>query len=116
MWFLYVTRIIKVTQRFVLVVTAATAGIFVLYLATWIISLFGVDIAFWRDPTPLGIAVSIGIVIIAALNLAIDFAFIDHATEVGAPKYMEWYGAFGLMVTLIWLYLEILRLLSYLRR
>lgn len=115
MWLLYVTRIIKVTNRFVMVVAAATGGIFLLYMATWILSIFGADIAFWREPTPLGIAISVGIVIVAALNLAIDFAFVEQATASGAPKYMEWYGAFGLMVTLIWLYLEILRLLSLLR-
>jgi uncharacterized YccA/Bax inhibitor family protein len=116
MLFLYASRIIKVTQRFVLVVVAATGGIFLLYLATWIATAFGADIMFWRQPTPLGIALSVGIVIIAALNLAIDFAFIEQATSAGVPKYYEWYGAFGLMVTLIWLYLELLRLLSLLRQ
>jgi uncharacterized YccA/Bax inhibitor family protein len=116
MFFLYATRIIKVTPKFVLVVVAATGGIFVLYLATWIATLFGADVAFWRQPTPLGIAISVGIVIIASLNLAIDFSFIENATAAAVPKYFEWYGAFGLMVTLIWLYLEILRLLSLLRQ
>jgi uncharacterized YccA/Bax inhibitor family protein len=116
MLFLYATRIIKVTKRYVLVVIAATGGIFLLYMAALIASLFGADIAFWNDPTPLGIGISVVIVIVAALNLGIDFAFIEQASKAGAPKYMEWYGAFGLMVTLIWLYLEILRLLSLLRQ
>jgi uncharacterized YccA/Bax inhibitor family protein len=116
MFFLYATRIIKVTSRFVVGVVAATGGIFLLYMVTWIASIFGANVAFWREPTPLGIAISVGIVIIAALNLALDFAFIERATDAGMPKYMEWYGAFGMMVTLIWLYLEILRLLSMLRR
>jgi uncharacterized YccA/Bax inhibitor family protein len=105
-----------VTSRFVVGVVAATGGIFLLYMVTWIASIFGANVAFWREPTPLGIAISVGIVIIAALNLALDFAFIERATDAGMPKYMEWYGAFGMMVTLIWLYLEILRLLSMLRR
>jgi uncharacterized YccA/Bax inhibitor family protein len=83
---------------------------------TMVASLFGADITFWNDPTPLGIGISVVICIVAALNLAIDFAFIETASKSGAPKYMEWYGAFGLTVTLIWLYLEILRLLSLLRQ
>jgi uncharacterized YccA/Bax inhibitor family protein len=116
MFFLYATRIIKVTKRYVMVVVGATAGIFVMYLVTMVASLFGADITFWNDPTPLGIGISVVICIVAALNLAIDFAFIETASKSGAPKYMEWYGAFGLTVTLIWLYLEILRLLSLLRQ
>ena len=116
MLFLYATRIVKVTKRFVLVVMAATGGIFVLYMASFIASFFGADITFWNDPSPLGIGISVVIVIVAALNLAIDFAFIEQASAAGEPKYMEWLGAFGLTVTLIWLYLEILRLLSLLRQ
>jgi uncharacterized YccA/Bax inhibitor family protein len=116
MFFLYPTRIIKVTKRYVMVVVGATAGIFVMYLVTMVASLFGADITFWNDPTPLGIGISVVIVIVAAANLAINFAFIEEASNAGAPKYMEWYGAFGLMVALIWLYLEILRLLSLLRQ
>ena len=116
MLFLYSTRIIKVTKKYTMVVIGATAGIFVLYFVTAIASLFGADIAFWNDPSPLGIGISVVIVIVAAANLGIDFAFIEQASKSGAPKYMEWYGAFGLTVTLIWLYLEILRLLSLLRQ
>jgi len=116
MLFLYATRIIKVTKKYVVMVVAATGGIFVLYMVTWIASLFGADITFWNEPSPLGIGISIVIVIVAALNLGIDFAFIEQASDQGAPKSMEWVGAFGLTVTLIWLYLEILRLLSLLRQ
>jgi uncharacterized YccA/Bax inhibitor family protein len=116
MFFLYATRIIKVTKRFAMVVVGATAGIFVMYLVTWVATLFGADITFWNEPSPLGIGISVVICIVAALNLALDFAFIEGATKAGAPKYMEWYGAFGLTVTLVWLYLEMLRLLSLLRQ
>jgi uncharacterized YccA/Bax inhibitor family protein len=116
MFFLYATRIIKVTQRFAMVVTGATAGIFLLYVVTWIASIFGADVAFWREPSLLGIGISVVICVVAALNLAIDFAFIEQAARSGAPKYMEWYGAFGITVTLVWLYLEMLRLLALLRQ
>jgi uncharacterized YccA/Bax inhibitor family protein len=116
MFFLYATRIIKVTKKYVAVVLAATLGIVVMYAATWIATLFGADIGFWREPSALGIGISVVIVIVAALNLGIDFAFIERASAAGdAPKYMEWYGAFGVTVTVVWLYLEILRLLSLLR-
>jgi uncharacterized YccA/Bax inhibitor family protein len=116
MLFLYATRIIKVNKKYMVVTIAATAGIFLMYMVTWIATLFGADITFWNDPTPLGIGLSVVIVIVAAMNLGIDFAFIEQASNAGAPKYMEWFGAFGLTVTLIWLYLEILRLLSLLRQ
>ncbi len=116
MFFLYATRIVKVTPKFVLMVVAATGGIFVMYFVTWIAQLFGADIAFWNEPSVLGIGISIVIVIVAALNLALDFNFIEQASKSGAPKYMEWYGAFGITVTIVWLYLEILRLLSLLRQ
>jgi uncharacterized YccA/Bax inhibitor family protein len=84
MLFLYATRIIKVTKKYMVVVIAATAGIFLLYLVTAVASLFGADIAFWNDPTPLGIGISVVIVIVAALNLGIDFAFIEQASNSGA--------------------------------
>jgi uncharacterized YccA/Bax inhibitor family protein len=116
MFFLYATRIIKVTKRYAAVVIGATLGIFVMYAVTLIASLFGADITFWNNPTPLGIGISVVIVIVAALNLGLDFAFIEQASKSGAPKYMEWYGAFGVTVTIVWLYLEILRLLSLLRQ
>jgi uncharacterized YccA/Bax inhibitor family protein len=116
MLFLYATRIIKVTKKYVAVVVAATLGIFVMYAVTWIATLFGADIMFWNEPSALGIGISIVIVIVAALNLGLDFAFIERASTAGAPKYMEWFGAFGVTVTVVWLYLEILRLLSLLRQ
>ncbi len=108
--------IVKVTKKFAAVVIGATLGILVMYLATWIFTLFGADISFWNEPTPLGIGISVVICAVAALNLFLDYEFIRRASIAGAPRYMEWYGAFGLMVTLVWLYLEILRLLSLLRQ
>jgi uncharacterized YccA/Bax inhibitor family protein len=116
MFFLYATRIIKVTKKYVMVVMAATLGIFVMYMVTWVATLFGADIAFWNEPSALGIGLSVVIVVVAALNLGIDFAFIEQASKAGMPKYMEWYGAFGVTVTIVWLYLEILRLLALLRQ
>jgi len=116
MFVLYATRIVKVTPKFVLTVVCATGGIALMYMATWIASIFGADVAFWNKPSLLGIGISIVIVIVAALNLALDFNFIEKASQQGAPKYMEWYGAFGVTVTIVWLYLEILRLLSLLRQ
>jgi uncharacterized YccA/Bax inhibitor family protein len=116
MLFLYVTRIIKVTQRYVMVVMAATLGIMVMYLITWVATLFGADIAFWNQPSALGIGITVVILVVASLNLAIDFAFIERASAAGAPKYMEWTGALGVTVTMVWIYLEVLRLLAMLRR
>ncbi len=116
MLFLYVTRIIKVTNRYVMVVTAATMGIFVMYLLAFVVQLFGVNVTFLNTPSPLAIALSVGIIIVAALNLGIDFAFIEKASAAGVPKYMEWYAAFGIVTTLVWIYLEVLRLLAILNR
>jgi uncharacterized YccA/Bax inhibitor family protein len=111
----YKSGFIKVTQNFRLGVVAATGGIFIVYLISFIGGFFGFEIPHLHEATPLGIAISVVIVIIAALNLVLDFDFIENAATKGVPKYYEWYGAFGLLVTLIWLYLEILRLLSKLR-
>ncbi|WP_019639884.1 Bax inhibitor-1/YccA family protein [Paenibacillus fonticola] len=108
----YKTRIIKATENFRLGVFAATAGIAIVYLLSFILGLFGVTVPYLHDSTPLGIGISVVIVIVAALNLVLDFDFIENGAKQGAPKYMEWYGAFGLMVTLVWLYIEMLRLLS----
>ena len=107
---------VKVTRRFQMVVLGATFGIFFLYLFGALMSLFGVDVVFWNEPSALGIIVSIGICIVASLNLFLDYEFIRQASLQGAPKYMEWYGGFGIMVTLVWIYIEMLRLLSLLRR
>ena len=112
MLFLYRSGIIKVTEKFKMGIFAATAGIAVVYLASFIGGLFEMEFSFLHGNSNFSIGFSLVVVAIAALNLVLDFSFIETAAESGAPKYMEWYGAFGLMVTLIWLYLEILRLLS----
>ena len=112
--FAYRSGIIQATENFKLGVFAATGGIFLVYLVSFIASFFGAGFSF-LDPTNssmFSIGVSLFIVVIASLNLVLDFDFIEEGAEKGAPKYMEWYGAFGLLVTLVWLYLEILRLLA----
>jgi uncharacterized YccA/Bax inhibitor family protein len=114
--FCYKSGIIKPTENFKLMIFSATAGIALLYLVSIIMSFFGPGIGFLHSNGPAGIGISVFIVAIAALNLVLDFDFIEEGAEAGLPKYMEWYGAFSLMVTLIWLYMEILRLLSKLRR
>lgn len=111
----YKSRMIKVTDNFRLGIVAATGGIAVLYFISIIMGFFGASIPFIHESGPLGIGFSLFVVVIASLNLVLDFDFIEKGAQNGAPKYMEWYGAFGLMVTLIWLYLEILRLLAKLR-
>jgi uncharacterized YccA/Bax inhibitor family protein len=113
---LYVFGVVKVTRRFQMMVIGATFGIVLLYVFGFLLNLFGVDVTFWNDPSPLGIVISVVICCVASLNLFLDYEFIRQATIQGSPKYMEWYGAFGIMVTLVWLYLEVLRLLSLLRR
>jgi uncharacterized YccA/Bax inhibitor family protein len=113
----YKFGVIRATRGFKLGVIAATGGIALVYLANMVMSLFfHTQISILNSSSPLGIGISVVIVIVAALNLIIDFDMIENAARMGAPKYMEWYGAFGLMVTLIWLYLEILRLLAKTRR
>jgi uncharacterized YccA/Bax inhibitor family protein len=112
----YKSGLIKATENFKLGVVAATGGIALLYLVSFAMSFFGKPIGFIHEGGLFGILFSGFVVVIAALNLVLDFDFIEAGAENGAPKYMEWYGAFGLTVTLIWLYLEILRLLSKLRR
>ena len=111
----YRSGLIPVTQNFKLGIIAATGGIALFYLAQIVLGFFGIHFTAVNGSGPIGIAFSVFVVIIAALNLVLDFDFIENAVTAGAPKYMEWYGAFGLMVTLIWLYLEILRLLAKLR-
>ena len=108
----YKSGLIKPTENFRLMLFAATGGIFVLYLVSFIMSFFGSSIGFIHSNSLMGIGFSLVVVAVAALNLVLDFDFIEQAAEQGAPKYLEAYGAFSLMVTLIWLYLEILRLLS----
>jgi uncharacterized YccA/Bax inhibitor family protein len=112
----YSMRLIKATENFKLGVAAATGGIFLVYLATWILGFFGIQIPWIHESGMMGIGFSVFVVVIAALNLVLDFDFIEQGCEQGAPKHMEWFAAFGLLVTLVWLYLEILRLLSKLAR
>src|SRR5271163_1238544 len=111
----YRSGLIPVTQKFRLGVVAATGGIALFYLASIVLGFFGIHFTTINGSGPIGIAFSAFVVVIAALNLVLDFDFIESGVAAGAPKYMEWYAGFGLMVTLIWLYLEILRLLSKLR-
>ncbi len=111
----YRSGLIKPTENFKLGVVAATGGIAILYVVNIVMGFFGHSMGFIHDSSPIGIAFSGFVVVIAALNLVLDFDFIENGVEQGAPKYMEWYAAFGLVLTLVWLYLEILRLLSKLR-
>jgi uncharacterized YccA/Bax inhibitor family protein len=111
----YVTGIAKPSENFKLGVIAATGAIALLYFVGFILRLFGVGIPFIHGSGPFGIAFSVFVVVVAALNLVLDFDFIESGVENGAPKYMEWYAGFGLLVTLVWLYLEILRLLAKLQ-
>ncbi len=111
----YRSGLIRATENFKLGVVAATGGIFLLYLVNIVMGFFGHSIGFIHESGWMGIGFSGFVVVIAAMNLVLDFDFIENGVESGAPKYMEWYGAFGLIVTLVWLYLEILRLLSKLQ-
>ena len=112
MFLLYNFRIIKATEKFKSVIIASTLGIGIFYLLTIVLGWFGVNVSFMTDSSWLSIGISLFIVAIASLNLILDFDMIEQGAERGAPKFMEWYGAFALMVTLVWLYMEILRLLS----
>ena len=111
----YKSRLIKVTENFRLGVVAATGAILIIYLFTFVMGFFGMSMPYIHESGLIGIGFSLVVIIIASLNLVLDFDFIEKGAEAKAPKYMEWYGAFGLMVTLIWLYIEILRLLAKLR-
>ena len=111
----YATGVIKASENFKLGVVAATGGIALFYLVSMVLRLFHFDVPLINSAGPFGIAFSVFVVIIAALNLVLDFDFIENGCAQGAPKYMEWYAGFGLLVTLVWLYLEILRLLVKLR-
>ncbi len=108
----YTSGWIRPSENFKLGVVSATGAIALIYFVTFVLQMFGIRVGFINDGGILGIAFSLFVVAIAAMNLVLDFDFIEKASEQGVPKYMEWYGAFGLMVTLIWLYLEILRLLA----
>ncbi len=112
MLFLYRSGRIRATPRFRRGVMMATGAVFFAYMISWIMSLFGMPVGFMHSAGPLGILINLVVIVIAAMNLILDFDFIEKGSQMGAPKYMEWYGAFGLIVTLIWLYIEFLRLLS----
>jgi uncharacterized YccA/Bax inhibitor family protein len=113
----YQSRIIRPSQTFKSIIVGATLGIAVVYLIGMLLQLFfRASIPFVHESGPIGIAFSLVVVGIAALNLVLDFDFIENGVAYGAPKWMEWYAAFGLTVTLVWLYIEVLRLLTKLRR
>jgi uncharacterized YccA/Bax inhibitor family protein len=117
MFLLYKFKIIQATPLFKKVIITATIAIAIFYMVCWVITLMGSNApSFIFQGTPLGIGFSMFVVALAALNLILNFDIIEKGAEMGAPKYMEWYGAFGLLVTIVWLYLEILRLLSKLNR
>ncbi len=116
MYLLYKFKIIQVTKKFRAIVLTATIGLGLFYLVIWVISMFGGAVpTFLYQGSAIGIGFSVFVVALAAMNLILDFDMIEQGAELGAPKYMEWYGAFGLLVTIVWLYLEILRLLSKIR-
>jgi uncharacterized YccA/Bax inhibitor family protein len=111
----YKSGLIRATENFKLGVTAATFGIFLVYMLSFVLGFFGMEVPYLHSNGLIGIGISLFIVVIASLNLVLDFDFIETGVERQAPKYMEWYAAFGLLVTLIWLYFEVLRLLAKLR-
>ena len=115
MMFLYRTGLVRATERFRTGVIAATLGIMLVYLLTMVLGLFGVRVPFIHDNAIVGIGFSLLVVGVASLNLILDFDLIESGVQARAAKYMEWYGAFGLLVTLVWLYLELLRLLAKLQ-
>ena len=112
MYLLYTFKIIKATAKFKSIVVTATAGIFIFYMINLALGLFGISIPFLHESSALGIGFSVFVVALTALNLILNFNIIENGVQLGAPKYMEWYSAFGLLVVIVWLYLEILRLLS----
>ncbi len=115
MLFAYRTGLIKVTEKFKGIIFAATGAIAITYLLSWVLGMFGIPMTFLHGNGMLGIGISVVVIVVAALNLLLDFDFIEKSASSGAPKYMEWFGAFGLMVTLVWLYIEFLRLLAKLQ-
>jgi uncharacterized YccA/Bax inhibitor family protein len=108
----YKTKAIRATEGFKLGVIAATGGIALVYLLSLVMGMFGVHMGFLTSSGPLGIGISLLVVVVAALNLVLNFDVVEKGASAGAPKYMEWYGAFGILMTLVWLYLEILQLLA----
>ncbi len=113
---LYSSRTIRATEKFRAGVLIATCGIGLVYLASWLLGIFaGVSIPFIHEGGAIGIGFSLFVIVIAALNFVLDFDLIERGVAGGAPRYMEWFGAFGLLVTLVWLYIEVLRLLAKIR-
>lgn len=114
MFVLYNFRIIQPTQKFKAIIISASLGVLLLYIVTFLLNIFGVNVPFmnWGDSSLLGIGVNLFVAAIAALSLILDFERIEVGADMGAPKQMEWYGAFGLLVTMVWLYIQILKLLS----
>jgi len=112
MFLLYKFRVIRATERFKSIIITATMGIAIFYVIALVLRMFGINIGFIHEGTTIGIIFSMVVVGLAALNLILDFDMIEQGANRGAPKFMEWYGAFGLLVTIVWLYLEILRLLA----
>ncbi len=112
----YQMRLIRASEKFKLGVMAATGGIAIFYLIAMVLGFFGIHLAFLHEGGTVGILFSLFVVTIAAMNLVLDFDLIENGANAGAPKYMEWYAAFGLLVTLVWLYLEVLRLLQKMNR
>lgn len=115
MLLLYTTGALRATPKFTIGVVAATGGIFLVYIIDLVMGFFGHHVSLLYSNGPWGIGISVVIVIVAALNLILDFDFVESGVHAGAAKYMEWYSAFGIMVTLVWMYIEILRLLSKMR-
>lgn len=113
---IYKLRLIRVTENFKLMVASATGGIALYYMVSIVAGLFGYELPLIHESSISGIIFSVFVVVLAAMNLVVDFDFIEQGAESNVPRYMEWYGAFGLLVTVIWLYLEILRLLSKMRK
>lgn len=111
----YRTGLIKVTEKFRSVITVAVGGIFVIYMLSWVLAIFGISIPVLHTGSPLGIAISVGIIILASLLLLLDFDFIEKADKMNLPKYYEWYAGMALLATLVWIYIEVLRLLAVLR-
>jgi uncharacterized YccA/Bax inhibitor family protein len=110
--FAYTSGVVRATEKFKAGIMAATGAIAIVYLVNMVMGMFGMQVPYIHQSGMIGIGFSVVVVIIAALNLILDFDFIEQSARAGAPKSMEWYGAFGLMVTLVWLYIEIVRLLA----
>lgn len=115
MLFLFATKLIEVTDKLRMGIVAATGAIALVYVANMVLSLFDAEVPFLHDTGPMGIGISLVIVGVAAFNLLLDFDFVQRGVAAGAPKHVEWYAAFGLLVTIVWLYLELLRLLAKLQ-